>query len=66
MPNEAKRIGRPRAVPPKAGRLYVNLSPVVAAEVRRLAMDERRTVTTQIEILLERGLRSYGLEVSAA
>lgn len=39
-------------------RFSLYLSPALAAEIRRLAAQERRTVTAQIELLLEQALRT--------
>ncbi len=59
-------VGRPRRVPVGRQRFILLLSPAVAQQVRDIAAIERRALNTQIEMLLELGLRSYALEASAA
>ncbi len=55
--------GRPRLA--SRNRRYVNLSAALGKQVEALAKEERRTIAAQIELLIERGLRSYGLEIAA-
>lgn len=66
MSRERKPRGRPPTRLVKAPRMYVALTLAMSEQVRQLAAEERRPITAQVEILLERGLRSYGLEASAA
>lgn len=56
---------RPRIVPSSGRRFTLRLSDAIATQIEQLAAEERRTLTAQIELLLERGLRSYGLELTA-
>lgn len=47
---------RPRPIQPFKVRVILNLNPDLAAELRALAERERRPLTTQVEILVEKGL----------
>jgi hypothetical protein len=50
--------GRPLDAP--KSRIVLNVSPELAARLRALAKVERRPLTAQIELLIERGLRTWG------
>jgi hypothetical protein len=66
MNQKRPKAGRPRVIAPDAERVYVKFSPAIARQVRAMALEERRTMTAQVEMLVERGLRAYGLETSVA
>lgn len=56
--------GRPRGDVTRQ-RVGVMLHPDLLAQARALSVAERRSVSAMLEILVERGLRAYGLELSA-
>lgn len=53
-------------LPANRHRFNMALSPDLWEQVRELAIQERRPINSQLELLIERGLRSYGLDASAA
>ncbi len=66
MANATRRPGgRPQVLPATSRKVYVKLPPPLDQKIRAMALEEKRTLSAQIQFLLERGLRSYGLELSA-
>ncbi len=61
---KTEHSGPTLALPIKPRRVNVALSETVHAQVRALALAEGRKVSAQLEMLIQRGLRTWG-EVAA-